>query len=324
MSAQKIADVLKECSSCVIMAHVSPDGDSIGSMLALYNVMKRLGKVVDAVSSDNIPSAFSFLPFYDSIKKYSGFERQRYDIAVVLDCGSSDRAGECSRLIDNAGICINIDHHVTNSMFASFNLVDTGASATGELIFQVIKEMGLDIKREEAVCLYTAILTDTGCFKYKNTTPLTHNIAGELINTGIEFGEIHDKVYRNFDFNTVKAMGRALCSMELFDNDQIALMELLIDNLEGIGLQDIDTTDFINFARDIRNVEAAAFIKQISSNEYKVSMRSKNKIDVRAVCEKYGGGGHVRAAGCSMEGTLKSVKDRVLMELREKLKEDTF
>jgi bifunctional oligoribonuclease and PAP phosphatase NrnA len=321
MNALDIVAALKECKSAVIMAHVSPDGDSIGSMLALYNVLKRIGKDVGICSSDNIPSVFSFLPGYNSISKYSILERQSYDAAIVLDCGSGDRTGECSRLIDNADISINIDHHVTNSMFASFNLVDTNASATGELIFQLIKQMGLEIMKEEAVCLYTAILTDTGCFKYKNTTPLTHKIVGELISTGIEFGDIHDHVYRNLDFDTVKTMGKALCSVELYDNGQIALMKLLSEDLDGMSLQDIDTTDFINFARDIRTVEAAAFVKQVSSDEYKVSMRSKNKVDVRAVCEKYGGGGHVRAAGCTMNGTLESVKDTVLVELEQKLKE---
>lgn len=321
MIDNNIINVLKCARSAAILSHIMPDGDSIGSMLALYSVLKRMGKEAEIFSCDNVSPVYSFLPGYDEIKKCSDAVKRKYDVLIVLDCGNMDRTGDCcSDIIKYAAASINIDHHVSNSMFADFNYVDTNASSTGEIIYQIIKSMGVVILKEEASCLYTAILTDTGCFKYSNTSLETHRIAGDLISSGIEFGDIHDLMYRNYSFSTVKVLGRVLSSIELFNDGQIALMQLLKENFEGFKLQDVDTTDFINYARDISTVEAAVFIKQVSPNEYKVSLRSKHRLDVRAVCEKYGGGGHVRAAGCTINESLQKVRDIIINELRQALK----
>lgn len=317
MSIIDIASALKSKNRVAIASHIMPDGDSIGSMLSLYNALKAEGKDVICCTSDELPEVYSFLPGYSEIKLYSDEYCGQYDIFVVLDCGSPDRTGKCSRLVNCSSQVINIDHHGTNSQFGDLNLVETGASSTGELIYQILKSMDTDISKDIACCLYTAILTDTGCFKYSNTTKETHRIAGELISTGIDFGEIHSQVYSNYNYNDLKFMGKAIESIEIYASGKISYMQLVRSDMDGMKLEDVNTSDFINYARDIKGVEAAVFVKEGDPGEFKVSFRSKNIVDVRAVCEKFGGGGHTRAAGCTIRGTLSDVKSTVLKELEK-------
>jgi phosphoesterase RecJ-like protein len=320
MNEVNIADIFKEKENIAVVAHVMPDGDSIGSMLALYNLLKRMGKNIDVYSSDVVPDVYSFLPGISAVKRQFEDKGKRYEAVAVLDCGSMDRTGNFSNLQDMTEIIVNIDHHATNSAFGHINLIDTSASSTGELIFRIIKQMGVEILKDEACCLYTAILTDTGCFRYANTSQNTHNIAGELVSAGIDFGFIHSQIYNNYKYQDIKTLGKAVSSIELYCGGKIAFMHLLQADLEGFSLDEINTNDFINYARDINGVEAAAFAKEIREDEYKVSFRSKNIIDVRIVCEKYGGGGHIRAAGCTIKGNINEVKDTVINELENALK----
>lgn len=317
MSIVDIAAALKSKNKVAISSHIMPDGDSIGSMLALYNALKVEG--VDAVCycSDSLPDVYSFLPGYGDVKIYSGEPDEKYDIFAVLDCGSTDRTGKCSILKEYCSQVINIDHHGTNSYFGDLNLVETSASSTGELVYHILKEMGVSISRVIAACLYTAILTDTGCFKYSNTTEVTHRIAGELISTGINFGEIHSEIYNNYNYRDLKFMGKAIESIELYGSGKIAYMQLDRGSMDGMRLEDINTSDFINYARDIKGVEVAVFVKEEDEGEFKVSFRSKNIVDVRKICEKFGGGGHTRAAGCTLKGSLSDVKSTVLKELEK-------
>lgn len=320
MSIVDIAEALKSKDKVAIASHIMPDGDNIGSMLALYNALKGMGKDAVCYSSDVWPDIYSFLPRYGDVKICTDDPGKEYDIFAVLDCGSTDRTGKCSSLKDHCGQVINIDHHATNSNFGDLNLVETSASSTGELIYHVLKEMGVSISRDIACCLYTAILTDTGCFKYSNTTEETHRIAGELISTGIDFGEIHSEIYNNYNYKDLKFMGKAIESIELYGSGKIAYMQLDKDSMDGVKIGDINTTDFINYARDIKGVEVAAFVKAGEPGEFRVSFRSKKIVDVREVCEKFGGGGHIRAAGCTIRGTLSDVKNTVLRQLENALK----
>ncbi|KPU43900.1 bifunctional oligoribonuclease and PAP phosphatase NrnA [Oxobacter pfennigii] len=321
MIASEIAAVLKINSNFALSAHINPDGDSLGSMLALYNVLKAMGKNVKVFAGDSLPSNYSYLPGYDSIVNYSEDMDEEFDVFIVVDCGSFDRTGKCSCLSEKSKISINIDHHLTNSLFADYNLVDSNSSAAGELIYQIIKLMGVDIRKEEALCLYTAIFSDTGGFRYSNTTSVTHQIAGDLINTGINFSNIYELIYRNYSLNDVKIMGKALSSIELYSDAKIAYMELLLSDLGDLNLEDVNTSEFIDYARDINTVEVALFVKQVKADEYKLSFRSKNYVDVRKICEKYGGGGHAKAAGCTITGELCDFRDAVIKDLQQALED---
>ncbi len=319
MTAAKIAEILKEKSNFAITFHVMPDGDSVGSSLALYNVLKRSNKNVDVFSSDKVPDVFSYLPGYDSIKDCSLIGKNAYDALIIIDSGDYERIGKCADI--KANITVNIDHHATNDLYADINFVDMNSAAAGELIYQIIKLMEPEIQKDEAACLYTAILTDTGGFRYSNTTPLTHLIAGKLISTGIAFSGIHDIIYRNFEYDSIKLLGKVLESIELHYRGRIAFMKLLKSDIGNIDISNISTTDFINYGRDIKSVECAAFIKETGAGEFKVSLRSKNYVDVKSVCEKFGGGGHIRAAGCTIKGNFENAKKSILDELAKALKE---
>ncbi len=319
MTAAKIAEILKEKSNFAITFHVMPDGDSVGSSLALYNVLKRSNKNVDVFSSDKVPDVFSYLPGYDSIKDCSLIGKNAYDALIIIDSGDYERIGKCADI--KANITVNIDHHATNDLYADINFVDMNSAAAGELIYQIIKLMEPEIQKDEAACLYTAILTDTGGFRYSNTTPLTHLIAGKLISTGIAFSGIHDIIYRNFEYDSIKLLGKVLESIELHCRGRIAFMKLLKSDIGNIDISNISTTDFINYGRDIKSVECAAFIKETGAGEFKVSLRSKNYVDVKSVCEKFGGGGHIRAAGCTIKGNFENAKKSILDELAKALKE---
>lgn len=316
---KSIAHILESQDNIAIVSHIMPDGDSIGSSMALYCALKRMGKNVTVLGSDSVPHIYSFLPGLEDILYMKG-EPMSFDVLVLLDCGSMDRTGQCSRV--SGKTTVNIDHHLTNSMNADLSLVDTKASSTGELVYRLIKYMEKDIGQDEALCLYTAILTDTGCFKYSNTTQTTHIIAGDLISTGIDFGFIHDYVYRNFRYESLKLLGKALCSLETHEGGRVGLMYLSSDDLSGFDMRSISTTDFIDYGRDIETIEAVAFLKELFPGEFRVSFRSKNYVDVRAICEKYGGGGHMKAAGCTINGSFEQVKETVLKELKNAIKDD--
>lgn len=324
MIAGSIINVLKQKVHIAIVSHIMPDGDSIGSMLALYSVLKRMGKKADVYVSDSAPEVYSFLPNFDCIKRCSEYAKSKYDAIVVLDCGSMDRTGLCQDIASESDISINIDHHGTNSLFADLNLVDTNASATGELIYQIIKLMGAEVLKEEALCLYTAILTDTGGFRYSNTTSVTHQIAGDLINTGIDFNNIYDRVYRSFKYDDIKLLGRVLGSLELHCNGRVAYMQVLQKDIEELGLQSSNTSDFIDYGRDIDTVEVAIFAKETAEREYKLSFRSKRYVDVKSICEKYGGGGHTRAAGCTLRVSLDKIKHEIIDNLECMLKDGSL
>lgn len=322
MIAVKIANLLNEKDNIAIISHTMPDGDSLGSMLALYTILKRLGKKVEAFTADKLPEIYSFLPQYSQIKVINKEIVNKYDMLIILDCGDIKRTGDCSILIDNCNISINIDHHLTNMLFADVNLVDTNASATSEIIYQIIKLMGINLQKEEAICLYTAIMTDTGGFRYSNTTSITHQIAGDLINTGIDFSLIYEKIYRSFDYNTIKIMARTINNMELYANGKVSYIQLLKKDVDGLNIKDINTSDFIDYARDIDTVEVALFIKETDNEQFKASFRSKNIVDVRYICEKHGGGGHKRAAGCGFKGDILSIKKDLINELINALEDD--
>jgi phosphoesterase RecJ-like protein len=322
MNDANILEAIKSAGSIAIASHIMPDGDSVGSMLALYNALKRMGKKVDVFAGDNIPAIYSFLPNFQSIARYNTNYQENYELFIVLDCGSLDRTGDCSAIGGRAARVVNIDHHITNDFFGSLNLVDTGVSSTGELIYSIIENLGISITRQEAICLYTAILTDTGGFRHSNTSPHTHYLAGELIKYNIDFSMIYNSVYRNYKYKEIRILGKVMSSIELFSDGRIAYMQLLQEDLGGLDLESLNTSDFIDYGRDIDAVEAAVFVKEMNDQTFKLSLRSKKTVDVRKISEKYGGGGHIRAAGCTIHGALDKVKGRILADLQDALRDD--
>lgn len=313
MILNKIGDIIKQNKNFAIVSHILPDGDAIGSTLGLYNFLVETGKEVDAFNPDKLPSKFDFLPGFSDIK--DKFISKHYDCVFVLDCSDKDRLGHLVEILNMANVVINIDHHISNDLFADINYVDTNAGAVGEIIYNLIRINGFEISHNTAMCLYTSIVTDTGGFKYSNTTSMTLNIAGDLINTGIDFPEINRILFDTLTAQQVKLLSKVTSTLELYKDNEIAVLHVTKDMMEECGADENDASDMVNYARDIDTVEVGVFIKEAEKGKYRVSLRSKKKIDVRIIAEKFNGGGHIRAAGCTIYGDLNEVRTKVLSEI---------
>jgi phosphoesterase RecJ-like protein len=309
----QIGEIISKEDDFAIVSHVSPDGDSVGSMLGLYNALISLGKKVNMFIDDSFPEMFSFLPKFNEAKHSNEFKH--HNCLFVLDCGDLGRLGKCKELTEMCDTIINIDHHISNNFFGHINLVDPSASSVGELILQILKSNGIEISKDIASCLYTSILTDTGGFKYSNTTSDTLNAAGSLISTGIDFTDIYSTIYDRKTIGQVRLTSKVTSTLEMYVDGKVAVLSLFKNMIEECGALEEDSNDIINFGRDIEGVEVAIFIKEKDKDTYKISLRSKRYIDVRKIAEIFGGGGHVRAAGCTIEGSYEDVKKKTIDEI---------
>jgi Exopolyphosphatase-related proteins len=312
---------IKESNRIAITFHTSPDGDSLGSSLALMQGLQKIGKEAYILSKEEIPADFKFLPCSDRIDGKSFTVIPGTECVIVLDCGDTKRINADLDFDNKDYTLINIDHHMSNDLYGDLNYVDTNASAMSETVYQMLRIMGIKIDKDMATCLYTSLITDTGSFKYSGTTSVTHTIAGDLINAGIDFSEIHRIVFDNKNFETIKLRGKAIEKMELID-DEICIMVITKEMLSELRLnsETADTSEIINIGMQVSSVETTALIKE-SDDGVKISLRSKSKVDVRKVAEAFGGGGHIRAAGMRLENkTIEEAKQIIVNELKSSLK----
>jgi phosphoesterase RecJ-like protein len=307
-----------ESNKIAIMSHIMPDGDSVGSALALYTALKKAGKDVRFILDDEVPKVYRFLINSDQVIKPG--QHESFDAVIALDCGDASRLGKSGLYLENNYV-INIDHHISNDEFGNLNMVDPNASATGEIVYQIIKILGIEMDREISECLYTAIVTDTGQFQYSNTTSLTHQIAGDLINNGVSAALIFERIYQNSSKEKVMLMKTALDTLEFYHNDSVSCISLTQEQMKKVNALGEDTEGIINLARDIECVEAAIFLKELEDGRIKVGLRSKKYVDMAAVALHFGGGGHVRAAGCTISGAIQEVKQKMIDAVVEALEQ---
>lgn len=315
MTHLQIGKIISDYNNFAIVSHTSPDGDSMGSMLALYSILSIEGKHVDMFIDDVLPERYSFLPFFELVKPFNG--SKNYDCLFALDCGDPERLGKCKEHISKAKAVINIDHHISNYMYGTVNILEIKASSTGEMLYDIFADNNYEINKDTALCLYTSILTDTGGFKYSNTTSNTLKVAGNLIDTGIDFSEIYSIIYDRKSIEQVKLMSRVISTLDMALDNRVALLSLFPNMLKECGAKEEDASEFINISRDIDGVEVAVFIKEKASQSFRISLRSKSKVDVRRIAERFGGGGHVRAAGCTIEGNYEVVKNIIIDEIKK-------
>ncbi|MDP4087803.1 MAG: bifunctional oligoribonuclease/PAP phosphatase NrnA [Bacillota bacterium] len=316
---EQVIEEINRCESIAISFHVSPDGDAVGSSLALMNGLRKLGKKVNILCRESVPEILSFLPSAGEINKSTGIEEGYFDCLIVLDCGNIDRINIDFEINgDREYRLLNLDHHASNDYYGDVNYVDTKYSAMGEIVYLLLMEMGVEIDSDMAICLYTSIMTDCGSFKYSNTTSLTHNIAGALIDKKIDFPEIHRKIYENKKFELVKLAGKLIEGMYLQCNNRLCIIEAMANVTESLGVDPADVSDLVYIGTDIQGVEVVVFIKQ-NADKYKISLRSKKYFDVRVLAEKYGGGGHAKAAGFSYTGDLEKLKQDLIKMIGDSL-----
>lgn len=320
MIPQNIINKLKESKNIIILPHISADGDALGSSLALALALKKTAKNVRAYFEEEIPHLFTFLPGREIATKYSNPDNNPSEIpggetVVALDTGDLERLGKRVEIFNNSSNKINIDHHPTNTHFAEINYVNPKAAATCEIVYELIKELGIGLDNDIALCLYTGILTDTGGFKYSNTTSMTHSIVSELLNYQIDVPTISYRLFDAVSEEKLKLIGKAINSLELFEDGKLALITITRNMLAETGALDEDTEGIINYARNINGVEVAALFKENAELGTKVSLRSKSYANVAEVALKHSGGGHKNAAGCTINENPEEAKKIIINDL---------
>ena len=325
MVMENILGVMRKYETFLISSHINPDGDSIGSQLAIYSLLSDFGKKVSILNSNPVPYDYKFLlDFWRShtvLKSEFGFGitsgdellLDNVEVAIILDCGNISRIGkELAPKIKPKFALINIDHHLGNENFGTYNLVNHDACATGELVFQLMDYGNIKIDQYIANCLYTAILTDTGSFKFSNTTTETHKIAARLIDLGVKPNWIAEKVYEVVPYQRAKLFGKALETLRLENSGKIAYMWATREMFDQTVSDSEDTEGFVEYLRSLRGIEIAIFFRELEDSGVKVSLRSKGDFDVNKIAVKFGGGGHQAAAGCTISETLDKSIDMVL------------
>jgi bifunctional oligoribonuclease and PAP phosphatase NrnA len=319
MIMNRIIKLLLNSAVIAIAFHTSPDGDAIGSSLALMLGLKKLNKKVYLLSNDEISDDLNFLPGSSDVFLINDNIPNDIQCMIVLDCGDPNRINIKLDLSNKNFTTVNVDHHLSNTLYGDLNYVDTNASAVGEIVYQMLKLMGITIDKDMAACLYTSIVSDCGSFKYPSTTSITHSIAGDLINTGINFSEIHRVLYENKKYKKLKLYGKVLDDMELIKN-KICVMYVTKDMLNNLGfIGNVDTSDIIALGMQVDCIDVAVLFKE-TDDGIKVSLRSKQFIDVRKIAESFGGGGHIRASGISMTNTsIEAARNSIISAIEKEL-----
>lgn len=315
---KEIVKLISEAGGIAIFPHVSADGDAIGSSLALALSLKNAGKKVVVYIEEDIPTVYRFLPGTE-LMSFSDSQDEAMDLNIALDTGDVGRLATRGEVFFNAPCTINIDHHVTNTKYALLNFVDASSASTGEIIYTLLKKLKYTIDKDIATCLYTALSTDTGGFKYSNTTAETHRIAAELLSTGIDIGELSQRIFDNTTFTKLKLTQKSIELLELLQDDKLAVVALSQEDLNSTGAKDEDCDGIVNIGRSIEGVEVSLLVKEKSNNEVRINLRSKTYVDVSEIAAAFGGGGHKRAAGCTVNGTLQEVRNQLIQAVKEKL-----
>lgn len=308
MSDQKleaIAKVLGEARSVAILPHINVDGDALGASLALAMALDSDKCQADVLLEEDVPATLNFLPGQHLIKKTP---KDRYHVALNIDNGDISRLGSRLDVYRNAEIRLSLDHHATNKVEADISYVDTVAAATGELVFKLLtRYMGMPVTKDMALCLYTAIITDTGGFRFSNTTPETMEIAGALMRTGIDFCNANKMVFDRISYAKLFLMKQTMNSLKLLFNGKLAVSYLRWSDIASFNAKLEDTEGLVNIGRNLEGVEVSLFLKEEKPGIFKGSLRSNKYVDVAKVAEKFGGGGHMRAAGFTAEGDLEDI-----------------
>lgn len=316
----EIAAVIREHQSFIIMSHVRPDGDAIGSQLALGHALEEMGKTVHYINEDGLPENLAFLPHSDRITQPQG-EVLDVDVAIALDCATKPRLGNNAlKAASNAKLWINMDHHKSNPGYGDLNFIDSSSPATGQILYNFIKSEGFPLSDVTRDAIYVAVSTDTGSFQYSGTTVETYEMAADLVKRGLKVGEINAKTYDSHPYRRVELTRRLLNTLVMAEDGRMADWKLLYTTVEELSLKPEDSEGLIDMIRAIQGVEVAVFFEELPDGKIRVSMRSKNpQIDVCEVAKVFGGGGHTLAAGIRMGGTIDEAREQVLAELRKRL-----
>ncbi len=303
---------LEQQGEVLLVAHANPDGDSIGSQAALSQALITQGLQVTCAGQDPIPENYRFLAGLADYRLVNTIVSIPPTV-IYLDCADERRVGEeMARRLGRPATVINIDHHESNTNFGDINLVDPLAAATGELIIEILQNLGWSIPGTAATALYVSLIMDTGSFQYANTTPRTLNRAAELIELGAEVVLARQQLFENHPWAAQKLLGRALEKMQLTGNNRIAYMIIDQQAMAECGATDEMTEGLVNYARAVKGVEIGLLFREVYPGRVRISFRSKDKVNVNHLAANFDGGGHWRAAGATMDGSLQTVVEKVI------------
>lgn len=315
---KEILAELKNGNDFLLISHISPDGDCLGSQIGLALALQKMEKRVAMVNADFVPETYKFLP---SSAKIMAVEEVNFHFstAIVLDCSDLKRLGSAAQLLDKCAKVINIDHHITNEYFGHYNYVEKEAAATGEIVYQLLEDLSLAIDEDIANALYTALVSDTGGFRHSNTSAACLEKAACLTKKGANPHWIAENIYQNFSLNSLKLLGEVFSQIKLSEDGKIAWVTVLLETLQKTGCTSEQTEGIIAYLLGITGVEVALLLKETGEKKIKVSLRARNKVDVSKIAAAFGGGGHIKAAGCLVEETVVKVEEMLLEATKKAL-----
>lgn len=321
----QIIQHLKKSNHVLLASHTNPDGDAIGSLLALGIALDWLNKKIFLFNESPIPAVYRFLPFIERIE-HEIPETLEFDTAVILDCGNLQRIGKGSSAASRIPVILNIDHHITNNNFGTCRLIDTKACSTAEIVYRTIKKMEIPINSAIANSIYTGILTDTGSFRFSNTNQSAFAICEKMIGCGVNPYEVAQHVYGTYSLGRIRLLNLALDSIEISVNGKLSMMTITQEMINETRTHSEDIDGLINYARRIEDVKVAALIQEQKSGSdqssglktFHVGLRSDGTFDVSAIASAFGGGGHPGAAGFNIETTMEALKAQII-SLSEKI-----
>lgn len=317
--SNKLKEIIGNARSLVLLGHIRPDGDCVGSSLGMYNYLaEQFPELSVDIYLDHPPDKFAYLTNFDKIKNDFAAEKS-YDLCITLDTSDTERLGIFNPYFETAGRTFCLDHHITNKGFAEGNYMDPSASSSGEVLYTLLED-GL-ISKAVAECIYTGISHDTGVFKHSNTSPETMRIAGKLIEKGIDAGRIIDDSFYKKTYVQNQILGRALLESVMFMDGRCIFSAMRAKDLEFYGASSNDLDGIIDQLRVTEGVECAIFMYETGIHEYKISMRSNTFLDVSKIAAYFGGGGHVKAAGCTISGNIYDVLNNISSRIEEQFRE---
>ena len=315
----KLETMIDQAGKIVILGHVNPDGDCVGSCLAVYNYIKEWDSTkAVTVRLERAPSKFSYLSGFDAIETEAGEET--YDLCICLDSSDEERLGDFKSCFDRSAKTICIDHHITNCGYAQENVIDGHASSACEVVYGQLDESR--ISKRVAECIYTGIIHDTGVFKYSNTSRKTMEIAGKMMEKGIDFGTIIDGSFYKKTYMQSQILGRALLESITFLDGRCIFSVVRKKDMDFYGVEKSDLDGIVDQLRVIDGIECAIFLYETGIHQFKVSLRSNSIVDVSRIAAYFGGGGHVRAAGCTMSGSVHDVVNNLSAHIAEQLERE--
>ncbi len=315
---EEIIKLIETEDRFLIASHLNPEGDALGTTIALYLALKSLGKNVIAYNVDGVPYLYEFLPYSEVLKKdLDGINTEEY-ILMLVDCNEPERASVEKKRFKKALV---IDHHLTQKEFGDIKWIEPQAPATGVLAYHLIKALGVEISKDIAINLYTALSIDTGTFRYDNTTSETLRLAAELIDCGADPAETAIKLYESWTYKRFQLLVRMLQTLEIIDVEgcKIALTYITLDMFRETETTQADTENFSNFARMIEDVDVSVMLRETEQRSWKISMRGKGRVNLARLASDLGGGGHRNAAGFRAEGLLEDIKNRLIDAVRRLL-----